>query len=104
MIRASLAILWQRSKAWRAWGREWTPVLEDEPELRAFGDRAYTHCVEWFGQPADPQRPYVLVRGVDRSSRYAPRGRLYYIVASRHCKTQSQRLAAVAHEMFHRIS
>lgn len=100
MTRDTSLRLWNRLRAWLS---QWRSTPEDDPELRAFADRACAHCVAWFGQPVDPKKPYVLARGGKRSwCSYGPR--CYRLVISDRCKTRGQRLAAVAHEMYHRVS
>lgn len=100
MTRNALLTLRKRLRAWLS---RWKTAPEDESELRAFADRAYAHCVAWFGQPVDPKRPYVLIRGRNWS-RCSPGWKCYFLVISDRCKTREQWFAAVAHEMFHRIS
>lgn len=78
--------------------------LNSDAEMRAFAERSYAMCVRWFGRHADQDWPVELVFGRENGCWRNSLLRCYTIVVGRHNETTEQRVATIAHEVYHRTT
>ena len=79
-----------------------TPI--NDPDLLAFAGRTLSNLYTWFGHPCDPTWPVVIVYG---GCEMCGRNRIlreYSIVLRGAYPNEAMRLAALAHELYHRAT
>jgi hypothetical protein len=75
-----------------------------DEELDAIAPRIYARCVDWFGPPIDPNWPYQIMGGPFGTTTRDFFAKRYIITIPTDCKTLEQRVAVLAHEMYHRVT
>ena len=77
--------------------------IPNQEKCEEFAADAYKYCIELFGPPADPHRPYRLTNGTDEVSSCSYGLGLYTISLSPQCETLEEQCMVIAHEMCHRF-
>lgn len=78
--------------------------LANENECVGYAAEAYRYCTALYGMPADPKSPYDLTRGVGAHSSCCYALGRYTVCLSPEIKTLERQCAAIAHEMYHRVT
>ncbi len=76
----------------------------EDAELQLFAQQAYRYCIDWFGVPLDDNWRYVLVDGSFDGCAHNRILREYTIVIRSDYAYPEQKKAAIAHEMYHRMT
>lgn len=76
----------------------------EDPELINFSQKAYIHCVKWFGEPDDEKWQCTLNYGYSNGCARNWLLREYVIVIRNTYKYAEQKKAIIAHEIYHRAT
>jgi len=79
-------------------------VAIEDVDLQRFAQQAYDHCVKWFGLPLDESWSYVLLNGTFDGCARSALLKEYTIVIRRTYVSSEPKKAAIAHEIYHRVT
>ncbi len=82
----------------------WNLVEIQDPHLLDFSKQAYNWCVTWFGIPVDELWEYeILIASMSGCSRQKL-FKYYTIYIDKRNKSIEQKMAIIAHEVYHRVT
>ena len=69
-----------------------------------YAEAAYACCVEWYGLPFDPQKPYCVAQSMEGNSFCRLMFGKYQLAISKEASTPELLCSDIAHEMYHRVT
>jgi hypothetical protein len=91
-------------RRWQATLAAYDEVPQSHTEIHRFAARAYEMCATWYGPPQDAHKPYTLLYGPCTALTLDPLKQVYRVVVSEGNQTDEQKCAAIAHEIYHRVT